>query len=201
MKRIITYALLAVCATATSLADGPDRDFEGLRGPVKSVKTTQYFAFTENGSSVTPHGESTSYTTAFDREGYYTGVESDGVTRDDADRIVRRGEVDTWAVFYAWKGGRVERAYNPYSDFDGAFSTAYTYDADGRLASERTTGSMEDNTITYRYLEFDDHGNWTRRIVTKSYDDCTDGEEADEDSPEEDTCVETIYVTRTITYY
>lgn len=52
----------------------------------------------------------------------------------------------------------------------GTAVTEYIYNADGTIRDEVQTitkdGLSKSFTLTAQYMEFDDHGNWTRRIIS-----------------------------------
>lgn len=69
---------------------------------------------------------------------------------------------------YEYKNGKLIK--ESIKTGDGTAITEYIYNADGTIRDEVTTitkkGLSKSFTLTAQYMEFDDHGNWTRRIIS-----------------------------------
>ena len=72
---------------------------------------------------------------------------------------------------FTWKDGHVSLIWKNHEDM--TYRHELKYDADGRLVKQTVYGGtideveddamVLDHILEYTYLEFDDHGNWTRR--------------------------------------
>lgn len=162
-----------------------------LRGPVrtmvqKSEMSMNYnVKFSENGKWELTDGNKVA------------NVLSD-VKRDSEKRIISytEGEYDFISMLkitYDEKTGWISKVVSKdQGDDDGGFTTTYVYDENGYVVKEIVEGQYTDmgadeptkvhTVTTYKYVSFDNHGNWTKRSASN-----TDGGKYDE--------------TRTITYY
>ena len=151
----------------------------------------------------------------YDEEGNYTGLYSDyiEVTRDASGRLKSFDNtsipeedfddfdvMDYCSVTYEYDAtGRVTT--ETYAGWEWGTVTTYTYDGDKPWPSKITQksydeGYNENSDITFKYLEFDARGNWTKRqstIVTESY------EEGAED--EKESYTQERLETRSISYW
>ena len=90
--------------------------------------------------------------------------------RDDQGKIVSF-DCDWSYANFTWKDGRVSSLMRSHEDL--TYKHEFEYDAEGRLVKETlyngTIDEVENDemilerVIEYTYLDFDDHGNWTRR--------------------------------------
>ena len=164
----------------------PDLTFFELQGPVKSCF-----------GAVSPNVQSFERV-EYDRSGKITSMESEDLCkwiRDDQGQISSLNGEWTDADF-TWKDGHVILVWRNHEDM--TYRHELEYDAEGRLVKQTVYGGtideVEDDSMAldhileYTYLEFDDHGNWTRRSEkwTDAELDFLNGEEE---------------VTRTIEYY
>lgn len=164
----------------------PDLTFFELQGPVKSCI-----------GAVSPDVESFACV-EYDRSGKIISVDGEDHCkwiRDEQGQIASfYGE---WTdVNFTWKDGHVSLIWRNHEDM--TYRHELEYNTEGRLVKQTVYGGtideVEDNTMVldhtleYTYLEFDDHGNWTRRNEkwTDAELDFLNGEEE---------------VTRTIEYY
>ena len=148
----------------------------------------------------------------YDEAGNYAGIYSDDikVVRDAAGRrksfdntsisLDDFDVMDYCRVTYDYDAdGRV--ATETYAGWEWGTTTTYFYDSDKPWPARITQksydeGYNENSDITFKYLEFDTRGNWTKRestIVTESY------EEGAEDEKESYTQVK--QETRSISYW
>lgn len=145
-----------------------DLAYFGLRGKVKS--------FQENGLNYTfsEKGKWETY------DGRKLGDAFSEIKRDSENRIVHfvDGEFDdmmTVAIFYDGKTGWVSKLERSGGGED---AVTYTYDDKGYLVKEVCKGYLQEmgadeptpvnTTTTYKYVNFDEHGNWTKREVKNS---------------------------------
>lgn len=172
-------------STATATVT-PDLTFFELQGPVKRCI-----------GAVSPDVQSFAYV-EYDRSGKIISVNSEDQcewTRDDQGQITSINGEWTDAEF-TWKDGRVTLVWRNHEDM--TYRHELEYDAEGRLVKQTVYGGtideveddamVLDHILEYTYLEFDDHGNWTRRSEkwTDAELDFLNGEEE---------------VTRTVEYY
>lgn len=151
----------------------------------------------------------------YDAAGNYDGIYSDyiEVVRDASGRLTSFDNtsipeedfddfdvMDYCSVTYEYDAkGRV--ATETYAGWEWGTTTTYTYDSDkpwpAKISqSSYDEGYNENSDITFKYLEFDARGNWTKRestIVTESY------EEGAEDEKETNTQVK--QESRSISYW
>lgn len=147
------FAVLAVVIPTAVAAQYRDAEALDARGPVHRivVDITQspfwdryHYRFAEDGQlAETP-------------EGPVLRIEHDA-----QGRLVRYVYNEAGSCYgFEYDGqGRVCRRNSPGGE------TLYTRDADGRIVSCRKRFMSDDDLYEYTYLEFDDHGNWTRRSV------------------------------------
>jgi len=144
----------------------PDLAFFELRGLVKRCDEVE---FDQWGSIVSMKGYN-----PFDRELYEKRFENEdfmGIelwTRNDEGYVV---SIMYWEGLedIIWGDGRVDSIVGTAEGTD--YVIQYSYDQEGRLiqAVERGTSPDDETDMSncavtkYEYLEFDDHGNWTRR--------------------------------------
>ena len=109
----------------------------GLKGNVKSLKDEmdKKYQFAEDGT--------------LKEEGL-------SVERNDRGQIVKIKSSDSDTTFTWDKDGKVAESQN------AGMKNTFTYDDRGLLLSCLTEVDTWEMSI-YRYLEFDDHGNWTKR--------------------------------------
>ena len=166
----------------TTMTTSPDLAFFELQGPVKSCDGV-----------VTPNGNSIGRV-EYDRSGKITSVDGEDPfaleepwsevneetsTMEDHCKWIRddQGQISSfygeWTdANFTWKDGHVSLIRRNHEDM--TYRYELEYDADGRLVKQTVYGGtideVEDDTMAldhileYTYLEFDDHGNWTRRI-------------------------------------
>lgn len=115
----------------------PDLTLFGLKGNVKSLKDEmdKKYQFAEDGT--------------LKEEGL-------SVERNDRGQIVKIKSSDSDTTFTWDKDGKVAESQN------AGMKNTFTYDDRGLLLSCLTEVDTWEMSI-YRYLEFDDHGNWTKR--------------------------------------
>lgn len=206
MKKIIITLALAVVAVASASALTPKqmngRACEGLVGPVKTVKydggsTT---TFNSAGQIVSVKYDSDTYTYKYQTATSYTTGQGEkyritytATTRSD---LQPYGEKFGYVYTFDSKG----RIVKERSDIDFFVTeTQYFYKGDSKVPYRVTYHSGEggyvyESDFYYEYLQFDSHGNWTKR----SYKGIRRESEADVDP-----VVGNINgtSTRTITYY
>ena len=167
----------------TTVTTSPDLAFFELQGPVKSCL-----------SVVTPNGQSFEHV-EYDRSGKIISVDGyDPFTlekpsseynemtstmeeqcqwsRDNQGQI---SDFDCeWSgASFTWANGHVSSIIRPHEDM--MYKHEFEYDAEGRLIKQTVYGGTDEELeadalalnylLEYTYLEFDDHGNWTRRMV------------------------------------
>ena len=131
------------------------------------------------------------YRCDYDRKGHLLSVTEDGEHACPyvdlyTDGFLVEKNNDTWHVFFV-RDGRGEllkdSTYNMESDFDelgewkcwprdtAIETNEYFYTPDGDLAEIRKVEYGKKSVTTYRYLEYDACGNWTRRKVMYLRDD------------------------------
>lgn len=115
----------------------PDLTLFGLKGNVKSLKDEmdKKYQFAEDGT--------------LKEEGL-------SVERNDRGQIVKIKSSDSDTTFTWDKDGKVAESQS------AGMKNTFTYDDRGLLLSCLTEVDTWEMSI-YRYLEFDDHGNWTKR--------------------------------------
>jgi hypothetical protein len=226
MKRaVLAVVLVALFAPpVTAQVRQTDREFDGLRGPVKTVTDEEAELKDVAGESVEQARvlrRSVAYDAAgnwaeskeYDYKGnlfqtlLFSFVGNDRVARAElagtADSIVvelpaRRGpsRVDpryTYKFKYKYGAGgkRVEESWY-HSDGSFYLKQVYklagnrkvfsVYDASGAL-NQRETATLDEkgnesvklirdtfaDKVAYKYVEFDSHGNWTKRVKTRGF--------------------------------
>ena len=177
---------------AASVTVSPDLTYWDLQGPVKHCDKVE---FDRQGTMVSideydPFTLDQAYRDLDENEDF---VEYTKWERDEEGYIASITGMEGMSEF-TWNEGRVVRA-------DGfeegtVWRTDFEYDAEGRLVRlVEYMGGFEDeddelplwSTTEYNYLEFDSHGNWTRRAVKVVIADVESTEDYEE--------------TRTIEYY
>ena len=168
---------------ATTVTTSPDLAFFELQGPVKSCL-----------SVVAPNGQSFEHV-EYDRSGKIISVdgydpfalkepsseynemtstmeEQCQWSRDNQGQI---SDFDCeWSgASFTWANGHVSSIIRPHEDM--MYKHELEYDAEGRLVKQTVYGGTDEELeadalalnylLEYTYLEFDDHGNWTRRMV------------------------------------
>ena len=151
----------------TTVTTSPDLVFFELQGPVKRCDLVE---FDRNGKITSVDGQD-----PFALEKPQRDMNDDGEVVDYC-RWTRdaQGQIDSILCYeYMWHDGRVTQVLSGYEG--QLWLTDREYDADGRLVKTKqyevveTDGPEEVNLMwvtEYTYLEFDDHGNWTRRKQT-----------------------------------
>ena len=165
----------------TTVTVTPDLTFFELQGPVKSCTGAispdeQSFACVEydrTGKIVSVNGED-----PFALEEPWSEVNEETSTMEDHCKWIRddQGQITSfygeWTdVNFTWKEGHVTLIWRNHEDL--TYRHEFEYDADGRMVKQTvyngTIDEVEDDAmlldhiLEYTYLEFDDHGNWTRR--------------------------------------
>ena len=151
----------------TTMTPSTDLAFFDLQGPVKSCDGAE---FDRSGRVVTMDGID-----PFAIDGPYRDIDSTGEfaescqwMRDDEDKISSVLCVEA-INNYVWKDGRVVGENGSGEGIDWVIE--YQFSPEGRLMKTDTyyldeEGTRELSGVTeYEYLEFDGHGNWTRRNV------------------------------------
>lgn len=141
-----------------------DRRTFGLRGPVKSV-TTYYVSLAGD--------ERISEVLFFDQKGFYRPEDAQ-MTRDENGRITEitytydpggerygYGPTGMTASVTKWDTSTSTEVYEVFDIYDNP-KTSLLYGEDG-------PDGTPDGKNTYRYLEWDGHGNWTERMVYYEY--------------------------------
>lgn len=156
----------------------PDLVTNGLKGHVK--KMVQYYdetdrsfswiiTYTQDGTWATTNGVSL-------KKFFNEGVKRDAKGRIIAlDRNVEETcetENDTYTYD---EQGRVKKETN--SNEFSTSSYTYSYNSEGEIISAKVKESDAEEsdasyTLTYKILQRDDHGNWTRRIVSGNGQKC-----------------------------
>ena len=97
------------------------------------------------------------------------------------------GETDTdFTLTYTYDAaGRLIKVVQ--EGYAGCFEGTYTYDSNGYLIGEKFKGDQEGGVvwstdIEYNNMEFDEHGNWTVRLVSMLVNTQEEGEEPVSDS-------------------
>jgi len=241
MKKYYLFAIMAAFALVSCQNGGktsPDVHTFGLTGDVKEVYLSELAVFDsmeeDEGDSMP---DDNVLELSFDEQGRVLLDEYvNEYAYDDEGNFVGRTE---WTELTRDAQGRITSFYNPVLDEDGEFLDEdmdvvehcrfeYTYDAQGRVATEAyrgwewgtdyvyeydgnafypsvvsfegyDAGYNESGIIEYEYVKFDDRGNWTVRTVTKTTD---SWEEAwDDNEPEVETSTSVTRQYRKITYW
>ena len=143
----------------------PDLAFFELKGPVKSVSSNynmseagfkKSISFTEDGTAVAPKGVKFKRSNGkITSVSYYESYMSDWL--GDSYSINAEGKIIS----------------SVYSGIDGGGRSKYSYDDQGLLIKESSSGACEGEpyyeNVTYNYQSFDDYGNWTKRVAKSSY--------------------------------
>lgn len=132
-------------------------------------------------SKIYSDGDSMLYTNRANRKYHLYTSFIGGNNNDMQIQYGKRKRVDKDAA----QGDCIEYTFTPWglpltADFDGvgigggAYKNVYEKSAGRFPVARYASGSGVDFTVLkYRYLEFDSHGNWTKREVTDGYGGCT----------------------------
>ena len=154
-----------------------------------------YYEYDEDGKYIGPYSDYIEVTR--DASGRLKSFDNTSIPMDDSSDF---DVMDYCSVTYEYDAtGRVTT--ETYAGWEWGTVTTYTYDGDKPWPSKITQqsydeGYNENSDITFKYLEFDDRGNWTKRastIVTESY------EEGAED--EKESYTQEKLETRSISYW
>lgn len=170
-----TDAALPISTKAQAEAESthPDLVINDVHGSVKQIDYYYNEEWTDMDKS----------TCTFTREGAYDAIDgtpfkdyyNKGVKRDEQGRIVYLNHEapesdDIEIIHYTYNAQGLPQTMKSESPWDNTTST-YTYNEQGELIKENVKGEDAnegpyDNSISYKILSRDDHGNWTRRQVT-----------------------------------
>lgn len=159
----------------------PDLTFFELQGPVKNCfgvvapngQSFEHVEYDRSGKIISVDGED-----PFTLEEPWSEVNEETSIMEDHCKWLRddQGQIHSfygeWTdADFTWEDGHVSLIWRNHEDM--TYRHEFEYDAEGRLVKQTVYGGtideVEDNTmalywkIEYTYLEFDDHGNWTRR--------------------------------------
>lgn len=150
----------------------PDLAFFNLHGPVKSLKEfDNVYIFDENGKLVKANGKN-----PFDGDPYENNDFGSNDIYMKRGKDGRISEEQGWesVTEYTWEGDRLV-GYHGYGEGAYEWQGKYTYGEDGLIASVKSKeGDAESGSTstvvnsTYKYLEKDEYGNWTKLKVTAS---------------------------------
>jgi YD repeat-containing protein len=166
----------------TTVTTTPDLAFFELQGPVKScINVTapngQSFEHVEYGASgkITSVDGYNPFTleepTSEYNEMTSTMEEKCQWNRDDQGQI-SYFNCEWSGASFTWANGHVSSIIRPHEDM--MYKHELEYDAEGHLVKQTVYGGTDEELeadalvlnymLEYTYLEFDDHGNWTRRM-------------------------------------
>ena len=165
----------------TLVTSSPDMTFFELQGPVRSCdgavtpdgNSIGHVEYDRSGKIISVNGED-----PFALEEPWSEINEETSTMEDHCKWIRddQGQISSfygeWTdANFTWKDGRVSLIWRNHEDL--TYRHEFEYDAEGRLVKQTVYGGtideVEDDTmvldhiVEYTYLEFDDHGNWTRR--------------------------------------
>lgn len=191
-----------------------DLAMQELQGKVKKM---EFYTYTcdENGHNAeaeAPDYEHISLYFFFDEK----GVMTKGYTYDETNvgpKLIRnaQGQIERYEHYFSdVKYMFVDKfTYNAsgtiateeVNGYESTSKTVFTYDEDNNLISSKAEQSGEGSVIvsetTYKILEKDDHGNWTRRLNTNRFKEAAD----DGKGTFSDTVTEYLLEVRNIVYY
>lgn len=141
-----------------------DLTFFDVKGPVKTIEEMYVNKLKPDGSVY-----------AFDENGRCTNLPSEYIRNDN--RIIGYSYTEYFGeVYEKYEYNDNGLIYTSTKQAIGNMTSTFEYDSDGRLIFETriTEGSEEgedyyfDEKFTYKYIKFDEYGNWTERIRTCS---------------------------------
>lgn len=167
-----------------------DLAMNSLFGNVNCVYV--YYDTADSTGAVTEKIDVPSDTITFDANGMITsgvgsfhGVKYE-VTRDDNGKIIKAfGKNDDIeeTIVYKYKGNLLaESRSDAFCELSGAHDSKYSYDDNGQITKIVTEGNSDEvmykHVTTYKYIEYDKKGNWTRAFVVSDCTETIDDEES-----------------------
>lgn len=193
--------------------NSPDLMFKDLKGKVKECAMTMYTC-DEKGENANEDLVMHEENFVFDEKGYIDlespdlawRLVSPKVKRDDDNFIVEVkwyiSDYDTYvSEEFVYNSDKTIKIHKN-SGIESEDGESFTYADDGTLLKSVSTGAGEGSifrtTSTYKILETDENGNWTRRLVKQIYESGEDnGSEVYDEEPSEDYYLQV----RNITYW
>ena len=124
-------------------------------------------------------------------------------------RVVSNGGVNYGKIVYTYKyndkGYLQNENRSVYTDEGGILNTSYEYDSNGNVVSDKCRDEYAEgetnSTSTYKIIEQDEFGNWTKRTKTIKYKDYNELREINGYGPAVTSGTKTFTETRKIIYY
>lgn len=190
-----------------------DLEMFGLTGKVKSVNDS-YEECDANGKPIST--VSNTNKAEFDEKGmlvkggcfFGISVGEHSVERDKAGHIVKdlKEDDDTYEVSeFKYEGNRIVSSNGEcQGELSISQTDTFTYDKNGNLekctTKGITDGNVFTNTSTFKYLEYDDKGNWTKAVITH-VEEMTEPEIEGESEPATSHYTNYTRIVRKIEYY